>query len=70
MGTEAPTPIVSSCQFCAHGEGGRAFLKSVSALRVSGDGNAGMASLWRTWIRRLAPRAPTVGVEPLPRLPR
>jgi hypothetical protein len=59
-----------SCQFCAHGGACRASLKSASALRVSGDGNAGGASLWRTRIRRLAPCAPTVGVEPLPRLPR
>jgi hypothetical protein len=58
-----------SCQFCAHGGVGRDFLKSASALRVSGDGNAGGAPLWGSCTRRLAPFAPTVSVEASPRLP-
>ena len=32
---------MGSCEFCAHGEAGRDFLKSASSLRVSFDGNAG-----------------------------
>ena len=45
------------CQFCAHGEAGRDFLKSASALRVSGDGNAGGTPLWDSCARPLAPFA-------------
>ncbi len=67
--TELETALERSCQFCAHGGAGRDFLKSVSALRVSGDGNAGGASLWGSCTRRLAPFAPTFSVEPPPRLP-
>ena len=58
-----------SCQFCAQGGAGRDFLKSASAPCVSGDGNAGGAPLWGSCTRRLAPFAPTVSVEPPPRLP-
>jgi hypothetical protein len=61
--------IGGSCQFCAHGVAGRDFLKSASPLRVSGEGNAGGASLWGSCPRRLAPVAPTVNVEPPPRPP-
>jgi hypothetical protein len=58
-----------SCQFCAHCGAGRDFLGSASARRVSGDGNACGASLWGWCTRRLAPFAPTLRVEPPPRLP-
>ena len=57
--------LLRSCQFCAQGGVGRDFLKSASALRVSGDGNAGGAPLWGSCTRRLAPFAPTVSVEAL-----
>jgi hypothetical protein len=40
--------VSGSRRFCAHGGACRAFLKSALALRVSGDRNAGGASLWRT----------------------
>jgi hypothetical protein len=65
----SPTQRRRSCQFCAQGGAGRDFLKSASALRVSGDGNAGGAPSWGWCTRRLAPFAPTVSVEPPPRLP-
>src|SRR4051794_3377667 len=39
-----------SCIFCAHGGASRDSLKSASALRVSGDGNAGGTPPWGSTI--------------------
>ena len=64
--TEYPTETVSSCQFCAQGGAGRDILKSASALRLSGDGNAGEAPLRGSCTRRLPPFVPTVSIEPPP----
>ena len=58
--------IVSSCQFCAQGGAGPGLFKSASALRVSGDGNAGGGPLRGSCTRRLAPIVPTVSIEPPP----